>query len=156
MRNPKLLAAVFDFGMATAGFILMPLLFILARPMRHLPITRKLLEHYDVALMRHHYYSPVVFPSESQFRWDIANSPLPQLEVLGEKGRPSIQVTFVAPDKNDPRFRDDDVIEQPPSHLSRRSTIRSYCLHPLSPQCRRSSGGSRAIGWTSVPLGSRR
>jgi hypothetical protein len=37
-----------------------------------------------------------------------------QLEVPGEKNRPSIQVTFVAPDRNDPRFRDDDVIEHQP------------------------------------------
>jgi hypothetical protein len=39
------------------------------------------------------------------FRWDINNAPLPP--ELAVEQRPTIQVTFVKPDPNDPRFRDD-------------------------------------------------
>jgi hypothetical protein len=50
----------------------------------------------------------------SLFRWDIASAPLPHLEVPGEKGRPSIQVSFLRPD---PRMiaaaDEEDVVVEP-------------------------------------------
>lgn len=65
MKNTiKRLAPVLDYGVATVTFVFMPVLLVLARAIRYLPITQKVLDHFDIALLRHHYYSPVIFPSD--------------------------------------------------------------------------------------------
>jgi hypothetical protein len=48
------------------------------------------------------------------FRWDINNAPLAPDH--GVEQRPSIHVSFVRPDPNDPRFKDDE----PPRQIGQR------------------------------------
>jgi hypothetical protein len=65
-RNVKWLVAMLDFSIATVALIIMPFLVILARSNRYRPITRKVLDYFNIALLCHQYYSPVVHPSDIQ------------------------------------------------------------------------------------------
>ena len=60
----KRLVSVLDYGVATATFVFMPVILIFERAIRYLPMTRKVLDRFNIALLRHHYYSPVIIPSD--------------------------------------------------------------------------------------------
>jgi hypothetical protein len=66
-----------------AAFILTPVLIVLGRAPRRFPITQRVLDRARVSVLRHHYYSPAVIPSDIARPLDVPR-PLPGIDMNAE------------------------------------------------------------------------
>ncbi|HKX77769.1 MAG TPA: class I SAM-dependent methyltransferase [Novosphingobium sp.] len=71
---------VVDWCLAPIAVLIAPLLFLIARLGWRAGVTRSILDRVGVALLRHHYYSPVVFPSDVRTDLDAARD-LPGIDL---------------------------------------------------------------------------
>ncbi|MFN3557893.1 MAG: class I SAM-dependent methyltransferase [Brevundimonas sp.] len=60
----KLAAKTADLALAPLALIFVPAIALIARLAEQTPITRGVLDRYGVAVVKHHYYNPVVFRSD--------------------------------------------------------------------------------------------
>jgi len=55
---------LFDYGCATASLVIAPWTKIIARRSRWMPQTQRILDRWGISYIEHHYYTPVVLPSD--------------------------------------------------------------------------------------------
>lgn len=92
MSVKRLAFRVLDIASIPFVFILAPLAATLARSAGRTPWSRSILDKFQVALVRHHYYLPVVFPED--LRTDLNQKrQLPGLD-LNEKGQLALLKSF--------------------------------------------------------------
>ena len=92
MSVKRLAFRVLDIVSIPFVLVLAPLGALLARSANRTPWSRAILDKFHVALVRHHYYAPVVFPED--LRTDLNQErPLPGLD-LNEKGQLALLGSF--------------------------------------------------------------
>lgn len=85
-------APIIDIAMLPFVLAFAPLAHMLGRLRHKAPRSRAILDRFDVAVIRHHYYEPVLFPAD--LRHDLASDrPLPGLD-LNEQGQLDLLAQF--------------------------------------------------------------